>query len=658
MAMPLPAGRVRFGVFEVNLRSGELHKHGVRIKLHDQPFQILAMLLEHPGEVVTREQLRQKLWPADTFVDFDVGLNSAVNKLRDALGDSAEKPRFVETLPRRGYRFITPVESMASASAQDLAVHTEDAASVPGGTLPMRHAAAQGPEGPGARRPAKLWIAAGAFAAILALFAGLNVGGLRQRVFGRAGAARIQSIAVLPLDNLTGDPAQEYFVDGMTEELITDLGKIGELRVISRTSVMRYKGTKKSLQEIARELQVDALVEGTVARSGDRVRITANLVQASPERHLWADRFERDLRDVLALQDDVSRAIANGIQIKLTPQEKARLARSQPVNPEAYEAYLRGRHFWNKRNKAATDKAIEYFRQAIRIDPNYAPAYSGLADSYVAMGFGALGGMAPKEAAPKAKEAAIKAVELDDTLAEAHASLAFVKVVVESDFAGAEKQFRRAIELNSGYANSYQWYSQLLERLGNHPEALEKARRAVQLEPASAIMQTNLGRLLFWPREYDQAIEHLRLAVELDPNLFTAHHALGYALEYKGMLKEALAEQQKAFDLNPQALSVKGTLAHLYAVSGRRAEAERISAELKARAGEPNYAYLASGVSVALGQKDEALELLERAYQGRSQWMDWLAADWYFDPLRSDPRFQDLLRRVKSGAQILNKKLE
>jgi TolB-like protein/Tfp pilus assembly protein PilF len=575
MQAAAPSRWVRFGAFETDLTAGELRKHGLKIKLQDHPFQVLAMLLEHPGEVVRREDLRRRLWPGDTFVDFDVGLNTAIKKLRDALGDTPDSPRFVETLPRKGYRFIAPVEK-----------------------------------------------------------------------------PRIQSVAVLPFDNLTGDPAQEYFVDGMTDALITDLAQISALRVISRTSAMRYKGAKKPLAQIARELNVDAIVEGSVVRSGNRVRIDAQLIHAPTDRHLWAGSYERELSDIVALQGEVAQAITTEIEIKLTPQERARLATARSVNPGAYEAYLKGRHFWNKRNKEGIQKGMEFFQQAIRLDPSYAPAYAGLADSYNVLGFGAVAAMSPNEAGPKANAAAAKALELDDTLAEAHASLAFVKSASKSDLAGAEKEFQRAIELNPGYANAYLWYAQLLQRLGRHQEALEKAKRAVQLEPVSAIMQRNLGRLLFWPREFDQAIEHLRLAIELDPNLFTAHHALGYAYEYKGMLKESIAEQQKALELSPQTASIKGALAHTYALAGNRAEAEKFLAELKAQASQPDFDYLIAGVCIGLGRKDEALMWLERAFQGRSQWMVWLLGDWYLDPLRSDPRFQDLLRRVNAASEL------
>ena len=357
MATAIPFERFRFGVFEVDLRSGELRKQGIKIKLHDQPFQILAMLVEHPGEVVTREQLQQKLWPADTFVDFDRGLNSAVKKLRDALGDSAEIPRYVETLPRRGYRFIGSLGDASSSRG-------EHALGVPGRVVAEQSAAAsegvvtEVPAVSGVSRRWTLWTAAGVLAGLLVLLVGFDVGSWREKLLARATPVHIRSIAVLPLENLSGDPAQEYFTDGMTDALVTELAQISSLRVISRTSVMRYKGTRKPLPDIAKELNVDGIVEGSVVQSAERVRVNAQLIEAATDRHLWASMYERSPGDVVILQSEVARAIANAIQVQLTPQEEARLTRVQSVDPQAYESYLRGRYFWNKRTDVAVRKSM------------------------------------------------------------------------------------------------------------------------------------------------------------------------------------------------------------------------------------------------------------------------------------------------------------
>ena len=395
-------GRLRFGVFEVDLRAGELRKHGLRIRLQEQPFQVLVTLLEQPGEVVTREALQKKLWPADTFVDFDHGLNKAVNKIRDALGDSAESPRFVETVARRGYRFLVEVKA-----ADPTPVRTQKLVAPPLPTAETRDhpALVISPATPKHRPPMLAWkISALVLLALLA--------SLAAWIFHSPSrlAPAIHSLAVLPLESLSNDVSQDYFADGMTDELISDLGQISALRVISRTSVMGYKRTRKPLPQIARELNVDAVVEGTVLRSGDQVRITAQLIDAAADKHLWSESYEGELKDALALQNQVARAIADQIRIKLNPQEQATLKIARVVNPEAYESYLKGRYFWNKRTPESLKIALRYFNQARDEDPNYAQAYSGLADTYTLLGDWQYGVMTPKEALPKAKAAAIKAL--------------------------------------------------------------------------------------------------------------------------------------------------------------------------------------------------------------------------------------------------------
>ena len=433
MATAIPFERFRFGVFEVDLRSGELRKQGIKIKLHDQPFQILAMLVEHPGEVVTREQLQQKLWPADTFVDFDRGLNSAVKKLRDVLGDSAEIPRYVETLPRRGYRFIGSLGDASSSRGQH-------APGVPGRVVVEQSAAAsegvvtEVPAVSGVSRRWTLWTAAGVLAGLLVLLVGFDVGSWREKLLARATPVHIRSIAVLPLENLSGDPAQEYFTDGMTDALVTELAQISSLRVISRTSVMRYKGTRKPLPDIAKELSVDGIVEGSVVQSAERVRVNAQLIEAATDRHLWASMYERSPGDVVILQSEVARAIANAIQVQLTPQEEARLTRVQSVDPQAYESYLRGRYFWNKRTDVAVRKSIDYFQQAIQRNPNYALAYAGMAEAYIVRD-----DVSPEEQFSKAKATAKIALQMDDGLAEAHTSLAFILDLYDWDWESAER---------------------------------------------------------------------------------------------------------------------------------------------------------------------------------------------------------------------------
>jgi TolB-like protein/Tfp pilus assembly protein PilF len=482
-------------------------------------------------------------------------------------------------------------------------------------------------------------------AALGVVLLGFNVGGWRERVLGRAGAPRIESLAVLPLENLMGDPAQEYFVDGMTDELIADLAQIEALRVISRTSVMQYKGVKKPLPQIARELNVDAVIEGSVLRSGDRVRITVQLIQAVTDKHLWAKSYERDLRDVLALQSEVAGAIANEIKIKLTPQEQARLASARPVNPDAHEAYLKGRYYWNLRTEEGLKKSIEYFQQAIEKDPGYALAYAGLADSYVVLAPWNV--MAPKEAYPRAKAAAFKALEMDETLAEPHASLGDARYVYDWDWVGAEKEYKRAIELNPGYATAHQWYAEYLSRMGRHNEAIAELRRAQELDPLSLMINAIGGSIFFFARRYDEAIAQCRRTLELNAGFYPAHFNLGAAYEQEKLYDEAISEYQKAKALEEGNPMLAAYLAHGYAAAGKRTEALKIVSQLRELSKQRYVSpYRVAQVYAALGDLDQACAWLEKAYDDRSYDLTAAKVDPMIDRLRSDPRFQDLLRRM------------
>ena len=480
------SGSLRFGVFVADPHTGELTKRGKQIRLQEQPFRLLAILLEKPGELVTREELRDRLWPRTT-VDFDHGLNKAISKIRDALGNSAENPRFVETVAGRGYRFLADVTVVRDARPEiagtDLATHgdPEPLRSIELATLAVRppHAHAWRLYGFG-----------------LALFLSLAIAlSWTFGPWGRSSPA-IRSLAVLPLENLSGDASQEYFADGMTEELITDLGQIGTLRVISRTSAMTYKKTRKPLAEIARELNVEAVVEGSVLRSGDHVRISAQLIEASADRHLWAESFEGDIRDTLALQSSVSRTIAGQIRATLDRQEQAALDKSKAVNPEAYEAYLKGRYFWNKRTGDGLRKAIAYFSHAIEVDPNYAEAYSGLADAYALSGDWEYGVLSPQEAFRQARAAATKALTLDDSLGEAHTSLAFALDLYGWDWQAAEKEYDQAIKLSPGYSTLHLWYAWHLMVVGRTSEGILELRKAESLDPLSLIVGADLADAL------------------------------------------------------------------------------------------------------------------------------------------------------------------
>jgi TolB-like protein/DNA-binding winged helix-turn-helix (wHTH) protein/Flp pilus assembly protein TadD len=629
--------RARFGVFEVDFRAGELRKHGLRIRLQEQPFQVLAMLLGKPREVVTREELRKRLWTADTFVDFDHGLNKAINKIRDALGDSAESPRFIETVARRGYRFIGDV----SVVDEDLPDKQEIATGTPPRVKDHDYVDIAGKTALDERRPQPMTWKIFCFALVLVL-AILTIWKLHS---GSEPSPVIRSLAVLPLESLSGDASQDYFADGMTDELITELGQISALRVISRTSVMTYKGAHRPLPQIARELNVDAVVEGTVLRSSDKVRITAQLIQAAADKHLWAQSYEGDFRDTLALQNKVARNIAEQIRIKLNPQEQAVLKSVKVVNPEAYDDYLKGRYFWNKRTADGLKKAIDSFNQAIEKDPNYAQAYSGLADSYALAGDWEYGLLAPKQAFPKAKAAARKALELDNNLGAAHTSLAFSLDVFDWDWESAEKEFRRAIELDPGYATAHQWYAWHFSVKGRNSEAIAELRKAENLDPLSLIIGADMADLLLIARRFDESIQHSRRTIDLDPNFALAHYLLGEAYMQKPMYNDAIAELQKAIEFSGGNTACSAGLAYAYALAGRRNEAVQILNDLKNRSnhGLLNPSEIAL-IYAGLSDKDQAMSWLGKAYEERFNPSVLLRPG--FDPLRPDPRFQDLLRRV------------
>jgi TolB-like protein/DNA-binding winged helix-turn-helix (wHTH) protein/Flp pilus assembly protein TadD len=624
-------GRVRFGVFEADLRTGELWKNGSRIRLQEQPFQVLALLLERRGSTVTRDELRNRLWTADTFVDFDHGLNKAINKIRETLGDSAASPRFVETVARRGYRFIADVAVVAEALAD-----TSDASV---GDLMPREV----PFEQRSQRRSAWWLAStltGLTLTVASLVLLVWVLEFRDR-----SQPAIRSLAVLPLESLSGDVSQEYFADGMTDELIATLGQISALRVISRTSVMPYKRARKPLPEIARELNVDAVVEGTVMRSGGQVRITAQLIEAHTDKHLWSETYQGDLRDTLNLQNRVARAIASQIQVNVNPQEQVALKNAKAVEPEAYEAYLKGRYFWNKRTADGLKMARDYFDRAIARDPNYAQAYSGLADTYALLGDWQYAVMAAREAFPRAKAAAIRALELDNRLGEAHTSLGFCLDGFDWDFESAGREFRRGVELNPGYATAHHWYAWHLALLGRDREAVAEMRKAANLDPLSLIINADLSELLLIAHFPDEAVEQSRKTIEMDSTFALAHNQLGQAYLQKGMHDEAIDELEKAIQSCGGSPTCTASLARAYAVSGRKNDAVQLLIGLKTRS-SPGYSNASEIATIyaALGDTDQAMTWLHQGYEERFNPGVLLRPG--FDPLRSDPRFQDLVRRV------------
>jgi TolB-like protein/DNA-binding winged helix-turn-helix (wHTH) protein/Tfp pilus assembly protein PilF len=633
--------QVRFERFVLDLSSGELYKAGRRIRLQPLPFQLLAFLLERPGQLVTREELHRKLWPKDTFVDFEASLNTAIKKLREALGDSPDSPRFIETLPRRGYRFLVTAEKLSDRDS-GAGVAAE----------PVTHRPSVRTEEPPltTTRPHARTLAVGALGGLAILAMGLLVGLMWRRVVSGP-PPRIESLAVLPLEDLSRDPDQEYFADGMTDELITNLAKIRALRVISRTSVTLFKRTRKPLGEIARALNVDAIVEGTVRRSGNRVRISVQLVHAASDKHLWADTYEGDLSNILVLQTTVARDIARQIKVTLTPQDQARLASGRLLNPEAHEAYLKGRYFCSKRTEEGIEKGIEYLEKAIQIDPTSALAYSASANCHAYSNRTHLRG--PTEAYAKVRTAAVKALEIDDTVAEAHALLAQVTVYSDRDWFAAEREFQRAIDLEPEDATVHQRYALILAGAGRLKEALAEIRRARELDPLMVILNANVGQILYYARQYQQATEEFKKALEMEPTMVAALQGFGHTYVQMGRYTEAIAAFQKA--RHDGGSLVAAQLGHAFAVSGRRGEAVRTLKELK-ESSKQKYVppFDIALIYIGLGEKDHAFEWLHKSDAERSRDMAFLEVDPVFDPLRSDPRFTDLLRRVAASAHGKN----
>ena len=622
------ASVLRFDIFELDVRAGELRKNGVKLRLQGQPLQVLAALLKRPGELVTREELRAQIWQADTFVDFDHSLHNAIARIREVLGDSAETPRYIETLPRRGYRFIAHVEGISTREPERSAE-----------TVQPSEAPA-----PLARSKARAALAVALLTVVMIALALWLLPAISHRT---TAVPPMRSIAVLPLDNLSGDPSQEYFVDGMTDELITDLAKVGALRVTSRTSVMRYKGTKKSLPEIARELNVEGIVEGSVTRSGNRVRVTAQLLHAPEDQHLWAETYERDLGDVLKLQGDVAQAIAQQVRAQLTPQQQDRLGSVRQVNPEAYDAYLRGRYYLTNQFTTAQplNRAKGYFEESIRKDPNFALAYSGLADSYAFLAY--IRGVAPESAYQSATEALRKASALDDSIGEIHDTRAVLSWRYKLDLDTAEQEFNRAIALAPSYSCAHEDHAVYLGFVGRRADALAEVAKSNELDPGPSSAMAE-SATYYQLRDYERLVEASRRGVASNPKEWVEYYNLGVGYEGTGRLLEAISEYQKAVELSAGDQDATAALAHAYAVIGKKAEARKILRDLQQKANISYISpYLLATIYAGLGEKDRAFELLERAYEQKSLELSWhLKADLRIDNLRSDPRFQNLLHRV------------
>jgi TolB-like protein/DNA-binding winged helix-turn-helix (wHTH) protein/Tfp pilus assembly protein PilF len=620
------ADKVLFGCFEVNLTTGEFFREGRKVALSGQPAQVLVVLLQRAGQLVTREELRLLLWPDETFVDFDHGLNNSINRIRDALGDSATSPLFIQTLPKKGYRFIGEIgspEERTSFIGTDADSPTK-----------------------ASNRRRLIWI--GAAMAVAACIAGTYIVFFSLREATGNATSGITSLAVLPMENLSGDPEQDFFADGMTDELITIIAKSTPLRVISRTSVMSFKGSRarQPVKAIARALDVDAIVEGSVIRDGNHVRITAQLIDARVDKHLWAESYEGDLKDVLALQSDVATAISKRLQLTLNPQWRIPIVKP-PGNPAAHEAYLRGKYSLNKRTVADLKKSEQYFQQAIELDPGDASAYAGLAEAYQIQGSWEGGMLPPKEAFPKAIAAAERALHLDNTLPDAHEALGYSKLYYSWDWAGAENDLKTAIALNPSSEDAHHWYSHYLLSVGNVADSLMQSQRAIQVAPVDPLMNVHLAWHYLYARNYDEAIEQSRTVQRMDVPVYGGYLFGGWALEQQGKFSEAIDWFKKGVALSGHIMYCRSALGHAYGVSGDKAHARRVLKELKALATRQYVpSYDIAIVYLGLGDKEEAYRWLQKALDERSAWMVYLNMDPRLDNLRSESRFKKLVREV------------
>jgi TolB-like protein/DNA-binding winged helix-turn-helix (wHTH) protein/Flp pilus assembly protein TadD len=635
--MSISAWRVlRFGSFEANVKEGELRKQGLKVRLQDQPFQILVMLLERPGELVTRQEIHQKLWPADTFVDFDHGLNNAMNRLREALGDSAEFPKFIETLPKKGYRFIGQVtgdEPPEAGFAPAEAMPVAKPVLIPG---PIEQAP----------KPRPRFLVTTLVCCIALGLAAIGFLAWRRMHAAPASTREHVMLAVLPFQNLSGDPSQDYFSDGLTEEMIAQLGALSpdQLGVIARTTTMAYKHSSKSVQQIGSELGVGYVLESSVRRDGDQVRISVQLIRVQDQVHVWAHSYDRHISHSIELQEEVAQAVAEQIEVKLSPSYRGR-TNPRPLDVEANEAYLRGRYFWNQFTPEGYRKAISYFEKAIERDPNFAEAYSGLADSY---NFLVVTDSIPaSEGHPKALEAARRAVSLGGNLAESHASLAVALGRSEWNWSGAEDEYKRAIALNPSYSMAHRFYASNLGLAGRHKEAWQQINEAMRLDPLSLPNNAEVVRTLYYARNYDQAIGQGQKAMQLDPNYARTHFWLGRVYSQKGMHAEAIVASKKILEAMPDSTLGLTEMAYSLAAAGRQTEARQILGRLEERSKSAFVpAYNLAVVHIALKDNEGAMRYMLQAFKNREWPMVVLAVEPRLDPLRNDARFQEILAKL------------
>jgi TolB-like protein/DNA-binding winged helix-turn-helix (wHTH) protein/Tfp pilus assembly protein PilF len=629
---PSATASLRFGVYELDLKNGELRKAGQRLRLQPQPFKVLAILAGRAGETVTREEIQREVWGEELFVDFERGLNVCIQQIRGALNDHADAPRYIETLPKRGYRFLVSVEKVETRA----------------GTAPAGVISLQLPAFPSTpQKGRRLGLGVALVLGILVLSGLLYFAKISKRFPFQTAANSIRSVAVLPFDNFSGDPEQQYLADGMTEALIAELGQMRDLRVPSRTSVMLYKRANKPLRQIARELAVDALVEGSVTRSGEHLQITVQLLDGRQDRHLWGGTYDRDSRDVLVLEHELARTIMAELKISFSSQEQQHLKNAAPVNAEAYAAYLHGRYYWYKRTIEGFQKSIQYYEQAVTADAKYAPAYAGLADAYALLGSSPNDGLPPNEAMPKAKAAAQKALQLDDGLAEAHASFAYVNMVYDWNWASAEKEFKRAIEINPNYAGAHEWYAEFLAARGRESEALIEMKRARDADPLLVLMHAAVAEALYYSRRYDDVISQCQQTLELDPDYPLAHFHLGRAYMAKNMYPEAIAQYQRAQASLGETPALVMAIGYANAKADNRAAARKALDELRAQS-KRRYvpALYFAAIYAGLGDSDAVISWLEKAYREHSDYLIYLNVDPMADALRPSPRFQAILQKI------------
>ena len=633
---------VRFGEFELDLRTGELRTERHHIILQEKPFQILTALLERPGEMIGREELIKRLWPVGTFVDFDLGLNKAVNRLREALGDSAEQPRFIETFPKRGYRFVAPVtrdgEGFEEASPTARAHTSSD------GPNRLRNENAGTPLLAVLEKRAFAWRPAVA-AGLLAIVAMASYVAWRRHSSAPAPTGRIM-MAVLPFQNLTGDPEQEYLTDGLTEETIARLGGLQpeRLGVIARTSVMGYKHGDKRLDQIGRELDVQYVLEGSVRRDRNRLRITAQLIQVKDQSHLWAQEYDRSSQDIIALQDDVAAGVTQEIQARWAIEARGHPERHQPANAEAYDAYLRGRYSLNRRTEEGLHNALGYFHAALEADPGYALAYAGLADCYVLMV--STYDISPEATVVQARAAANKALALDPGLAEPHAVLAAIAQNHDWNWEESEREFKLAMAADPANPTLHHWYSAGLAARGRFEESVHEIAIARRLDPISLPIRTAEGAESYMARRYDDALGELSRIVEIEPNYANAYLYRGLTYEQQGKWKEAIADLETSAKLD-DSLRSAAMLGEAYALAGDKTRARKILNELQVRAKREHVSPLYPAIiHTGLGDKDLAFSELEGAVEERATDLLGIKVVALYDPLRSDQRFAALLRKV------------